>query len=98
MQKNFRDADKRGVSEEQKLHSTDEQLAAIQEEMTSCETAMSELEYRLPEEKSMEAELADRFKGQGELTNEMALAFIDAVYLYPDRRVEIKWKFEDMFL
>lgn len=54
--------------------STDEQLAAIQEEMTSCETAMSEL------------------------TNEMALPFIDAVYLYPDRRVEIKWKFKDMFL
>ena len=47
------------------------------------------------EEKSIEQELADRFKGQEELTNEMALAFIDAVYIMPGSRVEIWWKFKD---
>jgi hypothetical protein len=56
---------------------------------------MAELEHRLPEEKSMEQELADRFKRQEELTNEMALAFIDAVYILSGSQVEIRWKFKD---
>lgn len=75
--------------------SADEQLSAIHEEIGQCERSMAELEHRLPEEKSMEQELADRFKGQEELTNEMALAFIDAVYILPGSQVEIRWKFKD---
>ena len=75
--------------------SADEQLSAIREEIDQCERSMAELEHTLPEEKSMEQEAADRFKGQDELTNEMALAFIEAVYIQPGGQVEIRWKFKD---
>ncbi len=76
--------------------STDEQLSAIRGEIGQCERSVEELEHRLPEEKSMEQELADRFKSQAEPTNEMALAFIDAVYIQPGGQVEIRWKFKDL--
>ena len=75
--------------------SADEQLSAIREEIDQCERSMAELEHTLPEEKSMEQEVADRFKDQYELTNEMALAFIEAVYIQPGGQVEIRWKFKD---
>ena len=58
---------------------------------------MAELEHRNLEEKTIEQRLVGRFKGLTELTNEMALAFIDAVYIQPGGQVEIKWKFKDPF-
>ena len=45
--------------------------------------------------KTKDEELADRFRDAQALTNEMALAFIDTVHVYPDDRIEIKWRFHD---
>ena len=37
----------------------------------------------------------ERFIGVEEYTNEMMKALIKAIYIYDDKRVEIKWNFND---
>lgn len=41
--------------------------------------------------------LCDLFRGEGELTYDMAHAFVDRILVYPDERIEIQWKYCDCF-
>ena len=78
-------------------NSFDEKLLEISSEVSAIESQMSQIEQRLPYQISMEEELSDRFAGAQELTNEMARAFIDAIYVFPDDQITIQWKYRDVF-
>lgn len=74
----------------------DQQLAAIHANIETQKAVIKGLEQDVPD-LNRTAERADCFREQETLTNEMAKAFIEAVYIQPDGSIKIKWKFDDIF-
>ena len=85
------------VSYVQKKKEADAQIQKMQELINRTEEMLAGCEEQSSVMKTKDEELADRFRDAQALTNEMALAFIDTVYVYPDDRIEIKWRFHDPF-
>ena len=85
------------VSYVQKKKEADAQIQKMQELINRTEEMLAGCEEQSSVMKTKDEELADRFRDAQALTNEMALAFIDTVYVYPDDRFEIKWRFHDPF-
>lgn len=68
------------------------------------ETALERARALLEENEAVSDEI-DRLKNQAEesmvydtLTKEMAEAFIDTVYIYDDKRIEVSFTFDDLLL
>ena len=72
------------------------ELDAIQVQISEKEKELAGLKETDPRLEHV-MELADRYRDQEGLTNDMARAFIDAVYIHPGGTVEIKWKYADCF-
>ena len=69
----------------------DEKLQAIDDSVSFTEHRIAELEVM--EESEPQKSQANRFLNEPTLTHEMAHAFVEAVYIYPDGTNEICWKF-----
>lgn len=74
----------------------DVKLIATKDDMTNLEREIGELESLSSSEQNKSQQLAQTYLGEDSLTWEMAHAFIDAIYVYPDGRREIRWKFKDI--
>lgn len=73
----------------------DQQLAEVEEDIQREEEQMRrfEAEQTAPE---MEAgPLLEAFNKAEGLTSELASTFLRAVYVYPDSRIELEWRFQD---
>ncbi len=73
----------------------DTRLANIKEKIAENTSKLSNLERRVYA--SDEDDTVAHFRSQEKLTNEMAKAFIEAVYIHEKAAVEIKWRFADCF-
>ena len=71
----------------------DEKLRAIGDSISETEQRITDLESM--EESEQQKSQDDRFLNEPSLTYDMAHAFVDAVYVYPDGTNEICWKFKD---
>lgn len=79
----------------QKKKSIDNEIAEAEAE----KEAMQE-RFNISESSGASTEveaLCDLFRGEGELTYDMAHAFVDRILVYPDERIEIQWKYCDCF-
>ncbi|MBQ8085196.1 MAG: recombinase family protein [Lachnospiraceae bacterium] len=76
----------------------DKQISELQmslkEPMVAVEHDDQEEEYNIAELSSV----CRRFAEADELTHDMAKAFVDNIIVYPDNRLEIKWRFNDCFI
>ena len=72
-------------------------LAGVESELDEAELvikALSETEDGI----FSEAEAACKaYEGEDHLTYEMAHAFVDKIFIYSEDRIEIKWRFKDLF-
>ena len=66
----------------------------LREEKVAKEEAMSLLEHNTNVQ-DIEETVLERYRTQDGLTNDMAKAFVEAVYIKPDSVVEIKWRYKD---
>lgn len=75
----------------------DRQISELQMSLHESEQTMEddyqENDYNIAELNSV----CTRFEGADELTHDMAIAFVVHIIVYPDNRIEIKWKFNDCF-
>lgn len=78
--------------------------AELTEQISLMETALERAKALLEENEAVSDEI-DRLRNQAEesmvydtLTKEMADAFIDTVYIYDDKRIEVSFTFDDLFL
>lgn len=78
-----------------------EQKAGIEADIHGLEQEISDIESISAKDKvsvSTEVEANCRtFKDCKELTYEMTHAFVDKIVVYPDQRIEIKWRFRDNY-
>lgn len=79
--------------------------ADVDKKLSENETAQWEAESRMEQLDSERTCSDDRlsaacrdFQKSSQITYELAHAFIKAIYVYPDERVEIEWKFKDPFV
>ena len=77
---------------------TDAKLAETAEKLTETESRMAQLEAEREHSDDGLTEACRTFRQSERLTYEMAHAFIKAIYVYPDDRVEIEWKFKDFLM
>lgn len=75
----------------------DEKTASTAEEIAALETTVAELEAIDTHHETAFEQSCNTFFGETELSYESAHAFVKAVYVFPDKRVEIHWKFKDVF-
>ena len=61
------------------------------------ETAVVALEAMDTHHETAFEQSCNTFFGETELSYESAHAFVKAVYVFPDKRVEIHWRFKDVF-
>ena len=61
------------------------------------ETEVAELEATDTHHETAFEQSCNTFFGETALSYESAHAFVKAVYVFPDKRVEIRWKFRDVF-
>lgn len=71
----------------------DEKLRSIEDSIVAAKQRIADLESI--EESEPQTSQLDRFLNEPSLTYEMAHAFVEAVYIYPDGTTEICWKFKD---
>ena len=71
----------------------DEKLRTIEDSIAAAKQRIADLES--VEESEPQTSQLDRFLNETSLTYEMAHAFVEAVYIYPDGTTEIRWKFKD---
>ena len=71
----------------------DEKLRTIEDSIDAAKQRIADLESM--EESEPHTSQLDRFLNEPSLTYEMAHAFVEAVYIYPDGTTEICWKFKD---
>lgn len=71
----------------------DEKLHTIENSIDAAKQRIADLESL--EESEPQTSQLDRFLNEPILTYEMAHAFVEAVYIYPDGTNEICWKFKD---
>lgn len=71
----------------------DEKLRTIENSIDAAKQRIADLESL--EESEPQTSQFDRFLNEPSLTYEMAHAFVEAVYIYPDGTNEICWKFKD---
>lgn len=75
----------------------DTKLSEISEATQQLEDRLRELEAERPcTDEHLEA-VCREFSQTESLTYELAHAFIKAIYVYPDNRIEISWKFRDIY-
>ncbi len=72
----------------------DEKLSALKQQISDAEQRMRKLEEIDEQSEAISPETA-AFVNEPKLTYEMAHAFVDMVYVYPDGTNEIRWKFKD---
>lgn len=76
----------------------DKKLAENEEAQREAESRMEQLDSeRTCSDDRLDAACRD-FQKSRQITYELAHAFIKAIYVYPDDRVEIEWKFKDPFV
>lgn len=76
-----------------------DQKAALNEKIAEAQTNITEMEATVYEREAPEPEhkrIAYEFAGADKLTYELAHAFVSAVYVYADGRVELDWRFGDV--
>ena len=74
---------------------TDIELKSISDALANKEATASSIDNA--PKSDADTLVADCFREQERLTNEMALAFTDSIYIHSDGSVEIKWKFSDVY-
>lgn len=75
----------------------DEKTTSTAEEIATLEAAVAELEAMDNHHETAFEQSCNTFFGETELSYESAHAFIKAVYVFPDKRIEVHWKFKDVF-
>jgi DNA invertase Pin-like site-specific DNA recombinase len=73
----------------------DQKLAGLEAEITRMEEESAGNGASCPEESRL-AEAVKAYREMPVLTWEMAHAFVEAIYVYPDGRREIHWKFKEI--
>ena len=87
-----------GMSKEdylQRKREIDEDIALIEAELASKENQRETIKENENAANSELADICETFRGEESLTYDMAHAFVEAVYIYPDGTTEICWKFKD---
>lgn len=74
----------------QKLSNTEKQLSEM-------EQALNELEKGAQNAEPPLSALSKQYSGAAELTAEMVQALVASVYVYSESRIEIAWRFQDIF-
>ena len=76
--------------------------AALDGEIRECQERMDAINAKSAAAEESEGEvysesdvLCDTFRDHTELSREMAQAFVDKLVIYPDNRMEIKWRFRE---
>ena len=89
-----------GISKETYLQNkrvTDEKIARIKNELASIqaqhEVSVTDVQHCYSESER----ICEIFREEKSLTYDMAHAFVDRILVYPDERIEIQWKFRDLF-
>ena len=75
----------------------DEKAASTADEIALLETSVEEIEVTNSHHETAFEQSCNTFFGETELSYESAHAFVKAVYVFFDKRVEIHWKFKDVF-
>lgn len=75
---------------DQKLSEAEKRLAELEQTLTAAEMRVQPAEHPL-------RSLSEQYNGAKELTAKMVRAFVDAVYVYDETRIEIAWRFQDVF-
>lgn len=75
----------------------DEKAASTADEIALLETSVEEIEVTNSHHETAFEQSFNTFFGETELSYESAHAFVKAVYVFFDKRVEIHWKFKDVF-
>lgn len=73
----------------------DAKISEAENVVKETETHIAELESFTDSAPSPIEKTCNIFKSETALTYELAHAFVDAIYVYPDGRREIEWKFKD---
>ena len=75
----------------------DKKIVSTAEEIDTLETMVAELEAADTNHETAFEQSCNTFFGETALSYESAHAFVKAVYVFSDKRVEIHWKFKDVF-
>ncbi len=75
----------------------DEKVTSTAEKIDALETVVAELEAANTNHETAFEQSCNTFFGETALSYESAHAFVKAVYVFSDKRVEIHWKFKDVF-
>ena len=73
----------------------DSELEMLGNMLSSGETHIKEIENEIAGIRSESEAVCEVYRKEKELTYDMAHAFVEKVIIYPDERIEIKWKFKD---
>ena len=74
----------------------DEKVTSTAEKIDTLETAVAELEAADTNHETAFEQSCNTFFGETALSYESAHAFVKAVCVFSDKRVEIHWKFKDV--
>ena len=86
-----------GISKEEyvsRKQAYDQKIEAVKAELEESAVVVRVVEEELPEE--IESSVRE-YSDQAELSNEMAKAFVEAVYVCSNDSVEIRWRYSDFF-
>ena len=77
---------------------------SIDSEIGECEAILISVQEQLAAKETIESPayceldaICEEFNNNDSLTYEMAHAFVDRILVYPEERIEIQWKFRDIF-
>lgn len=77
---------------------------SIDSEIGECEAILISVQEQLAAKETIESPayceldaICEEFSNNDSLTYEMAHAFVDRILVYPEERIEIQWKFRDIF-
>lgn len=73
----------------------DSELEMLENMLSSGETHIKEIENEIAGIRSESEAVCEVYRKEKEFTYDMAHAFVEKVIIYPDERIEIKWKFKD---
>ena len=75
----------------------DKTVQELDEDAKKQESALAALEEEVHAPENPLRELSSQYLDTPSLTKEMAQAFIQDIYIYPNSQIEIVWKFRDCF-
>lgn len=76
----------------------DAEIRKYEKMVQEMKAEMKEAEAEMEEVRRTEREIVcEPFRGENELTYEMAHGFVEKILVYPEEKVEIVWNFRDVF-